>query len=149
MTEILPVEHVPRSENGPTNKSQLHVLLIEDSEDAQLLVHDALEEHGNGKYRLNWACTLSDGLDELAKGHTDIVLLDLGLPECSGAASYAKLREIAPRVPVVVLSGDMTEETQVSVIGGGAQDYLGKQQMSGPLLVEAIRSALCANKQRK
>lgn len=140
--------YIPSCEKTPTDKPEHRVLLIEDSEEAQLLVQYALEMYGNGKYRLEWARTLSDGLDQLSKCETDIVLLDLGLPESSGAESYARLREIAPQVPVVVLSGDTSEETQVSVIIGGVQDYLVKEQMSGPLLLEAMRSALHANKQR-
>jgi sigma-B regulation protein RsbU (phosphoserine phosphatase) len=76
-------------------------------------------------------------------------LLDLGLPEASGSASYTLLRKIAPGVPVVVLTADATEETQVSVIISGVHDYLVKQQMSGPLLIEALRSAIYANKGRK
>jgi DNA-binding response OmpR family regulator len=118
------------------------VLLIEDSEDAKDLVQHALDRFGNGKYRLEWACSLSAGLAKLSEGPVDLVLLDLGLPDREGAATYSALREVAPTVPVVVVSADMAEETQVSVILGGVSDYLGKQQMSGGLLVEAIRSAL-------
>jgi len=131
-----------------TAKVQYRVLLIEDSEEAAFLVQHALQEYGNGKYLLEWVSTLSDGLDRLSRRETDIVLLDLGLPETSGPTSYTRLREVAPEVPVVVLSGDTTEETQVSVIVGGVQDYLVKEQVSGPLLVEAMRSALFTNRRR-
>ncbi len=128
--------------NPPTGKRQVRVLLIEDSEEAKWLVQDSLQKYGDGKYQLKWATTLADGLEQLAMHETDIVLLDLGLPETSGSASYARLHEVAPDVPVVVLSGDTSEETQVSVIVGGVNEYLVKEQTSGPLLVEAIRSAL-------
>ena len=82
------------------------ILLIEDSEEAMLLVRFAVEEYGKGAFRLEWAHNLSSGLDHLAQGGIDIVLLDLGLPESSGAESYAWVREIAPELPVVVLTGD-------------------------------------------
>ena len=138
----------PRPPACSTAKVQHRVLLIEDSEEAAFLVRQALQDFGNGKYILEWVRTLSDGLARLAEGKTDIVLLDLGLPETSGPTSYTRLRKIAPEVPVVVLSGDTTEETQVSVIIGGVQDYLVKEQVTGPLLMEAVRSALFANRRR-
>lgn len=122
------------------------VLLIEDSEDAMLLVRFALEEYGQGQYRLEWAASLSEGLDRLARGGVDGVLLDLGLPDSSGPESYAWVREIAPNVPVVVLTGDSRSETEFAVTASGVEGYLVKDQVSGVHLVEAIRAALYANK---
>ena len=122
------------------------VLLIEDSEEAMLLVRFALEEYGQGLYRLEWANSLSSGLDHLSKGGIDVILLDLGLPDSSGPESYAWVREIAPEVPVVVLTGDQCEETEFAVTASGVEGYLVKDQVSGASLIEAIRAALYANK---
>ena len=79
----------------------------------------------------------------------DIVLLDLGLPDSSGPESYAWVREVCPRVPVVVLTGNSSEETEFAVTASGVEGYLVKDQVSGSLLLQAIRAALYANKQRK
>ena len=125
------------------------VLLIEDSEDAKCLVQHAIHQAGDGKYRLEWASSLSVALEMLSKHKFDIVLLDLGLPETEGAATYAAVREVAPDVPVVVVSANTNEATQVSVILGGVSDYLGKEQLSGGLLLEAIRCALNEAQRRK
>jgi DNA-binding response OmpR family regulator len=139
---------LPRA-TAPAEKRQECVLLIDDNEDAMLLVRYALQAYGHGRYRLIWANRLSEGLGQLAKDGVDIVLLDLGLPESSGPASYAWVREVSPDVPVVVLTGDESEETKFSVLASGAQDYLVKNQVSGSLLLEAIQVALSANKQRQ
>lgn len=130
-------------------KSQKCVLLIEDNEDAMFLVRYALTEYGCGKYRLEWANCLSEGLTQLVKGGVDIVLLDLGLPETTGSVSYAWVREAAPDVPVVVLTGDTREETELSVFSSGVDDYLVKEQVSGSFLVNAIEDALCKDKRRQ
>ena len=122
------------------------VLLIEDSEEAMLLVRFAFEEYGRGQYRLEWSSTLSDGLELLANGGVDAVLLDLGLPDSSGPESYAWVREIAPNVPVVVLTGDARTETEFAVTASGVEGYLVKDQISGAHLIEAVRAALYANK---
>ena len=142
------LECLPRA-TGPAAKLQESVLLIEDNEEAMWLVRYALQEHGKGKYRLEWADTLSGGLDQLSRGGIDIVLLDLGLPDSSGPESYAWIREVCPKVPVVVLTGNTSEETEFAVTASGVEGYLVKDQVSGSLLLQAIRAALHANKQRK
>ena len=139
---------LPRA-TAPTAKLQECVLLIEDSEDAMFLVQYALEEHGNGGYRLEWADSLSKGIDHLRKGGVDVVLLDLGLPESCGPESCAWVREIAPEVPVVVLTGDSRDETEFAVTASGVEGYLVKDQVSGSLLLQAVRAALYKHKQRK
>lgn len=73
--------------NPSTGKRQVRILLIEDSEEAKLLVQSSLQRYGNGKYQLKWVTTLGQGLEQLAIHETDIVLLDLGLPESSGRAA--------------------------------------------------------------
>ena len=134
---------------APTAREQECVLLIEDSEEAMFLVRYALQEYGEGRYRLEWANSLSVGLDQLSHGGIDIVLLDLGLPESSGPESYAWVREIAPSVPVVVLTGDERAETEFAVTASGVEGYLVKDQVSGSLLLQAIRAALYANKNQE
>jgi len=145
MCDVL--DSLPRA-TAPTGKLQECVLLIEDCEDAMFLVQYALQEYGNGRYRLEWAKDLHDGLDQITKGGVDIVLLDLGLPESSGPATYASVREVAPDLPVLVLTGDTREETEFEITASGVEDYLVKEQVSGSLLLQSIRSALYATKLR-
>jgi DNA-binding response OmpR family regulator len=139
------LEYCPRK-TAPEPRRQACVLLIEDSEDAMFLVRYALEEYGEGKYRLEWCSSLCAGLDQISRGGIDIILLDLGLPESSGPESYAWIREVAPKVPVVVLTGDAREETEFAVTASGAEGYLVKDQVSGIVLLNSICSALHANK---
>ncbi len=145
----LPVRDAPDClphEMAPTGGHPECVLLIDDSEESMLLVQYALQQYGEGNYRLKWAQRLSEGLDQILKGGIDIVLLDLGLPESSGAESYAWVREIASNIPVVVLTGDAREETEAAVTASGVEYYLVKDQVSGALLLRTIRAALCAKR---
>jgi DNA-binding response OmpR family regulator len=135
-----------RGVENPSGKLQETVLLVEDSEEAMYLVQCALEEYGHGAYRLEWVDGLTGGLARLSKGGVDLVLLDLGLPESSGPASYVRLREVAPDVPVLILTGDTREETESAVAARGVDDFLVKDEVSGSLLLQAIRAALYTNK---
>jgi CheY-like chemotaxis protein len=130
-------------------KRQECVLLVEDNEDAMYLVQCALEEYGNGAYKLEWVNGLTGCLERLSKGGVDIVLLDLGLPESSGPLSYIRVREAAPEIPVLVLTGDTRAETESAVDAFGAEDFLVKDEVSGALLLQAIRAALYTNKRWK
>jgi hypothetical protein len=46
-----------------------------------LLVRYAFQAYGDGRYRLKWVESSSDGLEQLSKGGEDIVVIDLDLPE--------------------------------------------------------------------
>jgi DNA-binding response OmpR family regulator len=132
-----------------TGVPQECVLLIEDDEEAMLLVRYSLQEYGEGRFRLKWVETLSEGLTQLSKGGVDIVLVDLGLPDSSGPSSLASVREAAPEVPVLVLTGDTREETEFAAAAYGMDDYLVKNQLSGAQLLYAIRYSIRANKLEK
>jgi len=111
-----------------------------------LSVRYSLQAYGDGRYRLKWVESLSEGLERLSKGGVDIVLLDLGLPDSSGPTSLASVRETAPDVPTLVLTGDTREETEFTAAAWGVDDYLVKDQVSGAHLVRAIRTFIRARK---
>ena len=134
---------------APSETLQECILLIEDNEDSMLLVTYALQEFGRDSYRLVWANSLGEGLTQLEKDRVDMILLDLGLPESSGLASYTAVHGAAPEVPVVVLTGEMGQETEIAILASGAQDYLVKDQTSGSILLQAIRSAIYARRRQE
>ncbi len=122
------------------------ILLIEDNEEAAFLVEATIEKYAKGKYALEWVKCLDEGRTRLLKGGIDLVLLDLGLPDSSGSSTYQAIRAIAPEVPVLVLTGDSAEETEATITAEGGEDYLVKDQVSGPLLMRAVQSVLYASK---
>ena len=132
-----------------TGVRQENVLLIEDSEEAMLLVRYSLQAFGDGRYRLKWVESLSEGLEQLSNGGVDIVLIDLGLPDSSGPSGLASVREAAPEVPVLVLTGDTREETEFAAAAYGMDEYLVKNQVSGAQLVRAVHSSIRANRLQK
>ena len=110
------------------------------------MVRYSLQAYSDGRYLLKWVVNLSDGLGQLSRGGVDIVLLDLGLSDGSGPATLNSVREAAPEVPVLVLTGDTREETEFAAAAWGVDDYLLKDQVSGAQLVKAIGSSIRAKK---
>lgn len=118
-----------------------HVLLIEDNPGDVDLVRLRLVESQPGA-RVDCASRLSDALTILAKETPSLVLLDLNLPDSHGADTFRKIREKAPDVPVVVLSGQDDEALAVKAVNQGVQDYLLKGDLSSKRLERAMRYAV-------
>jgi serine phosphatase RsbU (regulator of sigma subunit) len=75
-------------------------------------------------------------------GDVSCVVLDLGLPDADGLAALHRLREVAPAVPMLVLTGLSDTARGLEAVAAGAQDYLVKGSVSGELLARSIRYAV-------
>jgi serine phosphatase RsbU (regulator of sigma subunit) len=79
---------------------------------------------------------------EMLPGGIDCVLLDLDLPDAMGLEAVERLRAAAPDAAIVVLTGHADEQRGVDALSRGAEDYLVKGSVDGPLLARAIRYAI-------
>lgn len=70
------------------------------------------------------------------------VLLDMGLPDAQGVEGIARIRIVAPDVPVVVLTGNEDDAVGLDALQCGAQDYLVKGHVDGRTLARSIRYAI-------
>lgn len=118
------------------------MLLIEDNRgDARLIEY--MLAAAPASFELTWVDDLTSGIAHLRNVPSDVVLLDLGLPESAGLDSLMRLLAAAPNHPtVIVLSGLSDEKTAVRAVQSGAQDYLVKGQVDAALLMRAIRYAM-------
>jgi serine phosphatase RsbU (regulator of sigma subunit) len=90
---------------------------------------------------LREAGTLAAALGQLPDG-VACALLDLGLPDAIGLAGVRRLRDRAPAIAVVVLTGRDDEQLGIEALGAGAQDYLVKGRVEPEVLARAIRYAI-------
>jgi CheY-like chemotaxis protein len=93
-------------------------------------------------HQLATANTLQAGLDRLAAGGTDLVLLDLSLPDSFGLKTLESALQHSPGVPILIMTGNEEAETGEEAVRKGAQDYLVKGKLSEELLTRTIRHAL-------
>jgi PAS domain S-box-containing protein len=121
---------------------QIHALLIEDDPDDILLLKESLAEIGLGRIRLDTTDRLSRGLIQLGAQDYDVLLLDLNLPDSRGLDTLINTVKRYPRLPVVVLSGLADDVITVEAVRRGAQDYLVKGEISGPLVLRVMRYAI-------
>ena len=77
----------------------------------------------------------------LAAHTVDMILLDLGLPDCAGLEAIGRAQRAAPGVPLVVLTGLDDDEVATQALQQGAQDFLIKGQIDVRGLSRALHYA--------
>lgn len=97
------------------------ILLVEDDPSLGLLLHDLLRLEGH-KVEL-----LRDGREAMpafAAGQFDLALLDVMLPGKDGFTLAQELREVAPALPILMLTARDRVEDRVKGLRAGADDYV-------------------------
>lgn len=106
------------------------ILVIDDETQIRRFLKIALEPHG---FEVLEAKTGGEGLIVAASRRPELVILDLGLPDITGLEVLTRLREWYER-PIIILSVRDDEESIVSALDSGADDYLTKPFGIGELL---------------
>jgi two-component system cell cycle sensor histidine kinase/response regulator CckA len=123
-------------------QESLKILMIEDSLTDAEAVREALLGSGVGGLDLDCVGRLDEALDRLNEEQFDIIILDLFLPDEQGIQSLRRLREAAPEIPVVVLTGVDDEALAAEVVREGAQDYIVKGTVAAVALIRSLRHAM-------
>jgi two-component system cell cycle sensor histidine kinase/response regulator CckA len=124
----------------------LHLLIVEDSEDDAALL---LRELQRGGYDVHYdrVDTPAAMISALENQKWDLVLSDHSMPHFTGVDALRVLRAKGSRIPFIFVSGTIGEETAVSALKNGAQDYLMKANLKR--LVPAVQRELREAEQRQ
>jgi CheY-like chemotaxis protein len=108
-----------------TNLVKKNLLLIDDQPVIGLLLKHKLQGEYNVTVKLNGAEALTHMLEGY---HTDLVLLDLNMPEMNGIEFIKAVRKMNcyQHLPLVVLSGESCEDSISEAFESGADDFLTK-----------------------
>ena len=113
---------------------------------AQLLLdtlgHARVAFAGAPPYDLTHVADLEAAFARLEEGGTDLVLLDLSLPEAMGLDALLKVRERFFELPVIALVAQGDGALAAQALQSGAQDYLMKGRIEGGILARSIRHAM-------
>ncbi|MBK1630174.1 hypothetical protein CKO31_05335 [Thiohalocapsa halophila] len=110
-------------------------VLIADDEPAICRVFSTMLERAG--HRALVAADGNQALELVSREAPDVAFLDVRMPGLGGLEALARLRELAPNLPVVVMTAYGTVETALAAIRNGAFDYLGK-----PIELERLRAVL-------
>lgn len=120
-----------------------HLLLVDDEVQLVRALTPALTAAG---YEVAAAATGGEALTSLAREPSDVVLLDLGLPDMDGKEVISRIREWS-ETPIIVLSARDLEEEKIAALDLGADDFVNKPFAVGELLAR-IRAALRGRERR-
>ncbi len=92
----------------------VRVLLVEDDDDNRELMAEVLTASG---YDVLSASTGQEGLKTLSEHSVDVVVTDVGMPGMGGLEMAKAAKEIAPAVPIVIVTGWAEREDIASARG--------------------------------
>lgn len=123
---------------------EITVLIADD----HALVRDGLRailEHEPGMRIVGTAADGREAVRETSRLLPDIVIMDIAMPELSGIAAAAQIRDHCEPTKVIILSMHSTVEHIFRALQAGALGYLLKDS-AGAELVEAIRTVQRGNR---
>jgi PAS domain S-box-containing protein len=115
------------------------ILIVEDAAlDAELMERALLE--AGLRFETKRVETAPQLLEALESFRPDVVLSDFNLPRLDGMTALRHVREQAPHLPFLLVTGSLNEETAVECMKAGAADYVLKDRMKriGPAVLAAL-----------
>lgn len=115
------------------------LLLVDDDVDLretladQLALCDEFTTHQEG--------SAADALSYLAANQADLIILDVGLPDMDGRELCKRMRKMGISVPILMLTGNVSDADTVLGLDAGANDYVTKP-FSFTVLLARIRAHL-------
>ncbi len=122
----------------------MKIVFLEDSENDVILVRRAMPQD----WELITVRTKADFLSALNQPQIDIVLLDMSVPEYDGRDAMRDAQRRLPAVPVIILSGSVSDALMAELIRAGATDAIAKDRMARLILAieRAARESLLMGK---
>jgi FixJ family two-component response regulator len=120
------------------NQSMPRVAVVDDEEPVRKALQRLLRSAGM------WVESFASGAEFLERVQTlepDCLVLDLHMPGLNGFEVQIRLQQTGRRVPVVVMTGHDTPESEQRALAGGASAYLLKP-VDDRVLLDAITAAI-------
>ena len=120
----------------------ISVLLVEDNPIHARLLQGLLSDRSDPAFAVEAVDHLEAGIQRLSIDSFDAVLLDLVLPDSQEMATFERVKEAAPDMPVLVLTGLDDEGLAEEAVAAGAREYLVKTQIDGESLARSLQAAI-------
>ncbi|KUG29266.1 nitrogen assimilation regulatory protein [hydrocarbon metagenome] len=118
------------------------ILIVDDDHQLRQSFERLLAAEG---YAVRTASTGEAGVEMVRDDLPDLVVMDVRMPGISGLEAYAAMREIEPRLPVIIMTAHGTTETAIEATRMGAFDYVLKP-FDIPDILKLIEKGLSAGR---
>jgi DNA-binding NtrC family response regulator len=100
------------------------ILVVDDDRDVLECIHGILTLHG---YESVPCSDTSAALTLLAsEASLDLAIIDLVMPEMNGLELHARVKQLRPELPCIIVTGCSSIESYLNAINNGAFGYLNK-----------------------
>lgn len=122
------------------------ILVVDDNPIDRRVVGGLLEKARDltVRYAADGAIALSD----IRNTPPDIVVTDLVMPNLDGLELVGSVVKEFPRVPIVLMTGQGSEEIAVKALRAGAASYVPKSHLSG-MLVETVQKLISMSREQE
>jgi PAS domain S-box-containing protein len=119
--------------------ANIRVLMVEDTASDAELVQRALKK-ADIAFTAKRVERQEAFVDALEGFHPDVVLSDYRLPGFTGMAALKLAREFHPEIPVIIVTGALSDSEAVDLIQAGAKDYILKDRLArlGPAVLRVL-----------
>ncbi|MBW8010830.1 MAG: response regulator transcription factor [Chloroflexi bacterium] len=114
------------------------ILIVDDEKNLRNTLSKVLQKEN---FSVTGASNAQEALQYLQAGSFDITFLDLMLPGMDGLTLLAKIREMYPEMPVLILTANASLESAIEAVRKGARDYLLKP-VDPPRIIARINDIL-------
>lgn len=130
-----PHYYTRRKSGGEVLQEKKHILIIDDSVTSLKHAQEMLKDD----YRLALSKSGKQALEFLKDNIPDLILLDINMPQMNGYEILDRLKEdpSTAGIPVVFLTGDGTNESELKGFQKGAMDFITK-----PFVPEIVKSRI-------
>ena len=100
-----------------------NVWIVDDDRSIRWVLEKALQQEGMATQSFDSADSV---LARLARQQPDVIISDIRMPGISGLDLLAQIRELHPRLPVIIMTAHSDLDSAVASYQGGAFEYLPK-----------------------
>lgn len=118
-------------QNSSNGKQGISLLYVEDDSSLAMVTMDALHREG---YRVFHCRTGVNAMEAFLKESADLCLIDVQLPDIDGLSLAKMIRSSSDTVPIVFISGMISDEDRLEGYRAGGDDYLTKPYSIDELL---------------
>ena len=103
------------------NAKPIQILAVEDSVVDTERLRGILNQSPRLHFQLQHVCCLADALEAMEADSTDVILLDLTLPDSAGLRTLDTVLKAVPQTPIIVLTHMDDELDAIEAVRRGAQ----------------------------
>ncbi len=134
------------TETSANNNSDLLIVLAEDNDADAFMIERVLSDLQLPGHVLERTSTLEETLAMIAKAAPEVILLDMNLGDSNGIDTVHAVHAASGDAAIIVLTGIRKGELAYEAIDAGAQDFLGKDEITERNLRRILSFAISRRK---